>query len=603
MQLVSQGRTDRHALELVPPKHHFNCRSDRTRQTHHDGTRVVVRRLTVHGDDGIDPPDEASQDGVAALGSRGAQAAVLDGRGSRHARRGGRASVVVATTGVRGGGDGGASASLASVLPGLLAEAMAPLQSKIDALGAELRASNERVDALLLGPPHDVAAQANARHSPLHRMLSENGAIRQVFREKIIRTRLMLIDADMFAEVSRVCRDVVTEALPVKQHDIIPGRKSPPKIGARLTLTWNAFGDVVRDDFRSTLFKYPARLQWAMERKFPLRLNEDDIITMALCGCVETLEWARQKSLIDVYSPKACKGAGQDGHLRMLRNLIAGGCPMDGSEIAKVAASKGQLEILRWLKEQDCPWDKWTPLQAALYGHLETLQYLLDRPGDDALNVVWSNQVVLGDLVVECFRYALKHANFDVLQWIAERYDLPHLMEHSDYGFSLDMAVKLAIQLGYVKVVQWMVSELGATLPVRACALTVPNWQEHMVGEDRPVCVSHASLCKPWQPEHWYRHSYEGMSLWIRKKGCGCPRGCPPRRPRAWDEWEFEEYTEAHAHMWATARAVARGDKEWEWTDGDYDASYNELYRVGDEVTEDEDYDAKFAACYASLSC
>ena len=59
---------------------------------------------------------------------------------------------------------------------------------------------------------------------------------------------------------------------------------------------------------------------------------------------------------------------------------------------------------------------------------------------------------------------------------------------------------------------------------------------------------------------------------------------------------------EAHAHMWATARAVARGDKEWEWTDGDYNASYNELYRVGDEMTEDEDYDAKFAACYASLS-
>jgi hypothetical protein len=588
----------------------------------------------VHGDDGIDPPDEASQDGVAALGSRGAQAAILDRRGSRHARRDGRASVVVATTGVRGGGDGGASAALASVLPGLLSEVMAPLQSKIDALGAELRASNERMDSLLLGPPHDVAAQANARHSPLHRMLSENGAFRQVFFiEKIIRTRLTLIDTDMFAEVSRVCRDVVTEAIPVTPITFLRNRDSRRMIGARRTTAMHGLFQVLNEYRKVDLFEYPGRLKWALERKFPLVPNEDDSVLMARHGFVDTLEWARQKSLIK-HTPKTFRGAAQGGHLGMLTRLKSCGCPWDESafeaaaegghlhvleqlyiwndrkianeQACVAAASRGHLGILKWLRERRCPWDKWTPLEAARYGHLETLQYVLDCPGDDALNVVWSNQVVLGDLVVECFHYALRNGFFEVLRWIAERYDLPDLMEHSGYDFSLDTAVKLAIQLAFLEVVQWMVSELGATLPARACALADFGWVDQVDEEDRPD----SDLAMRWlhgkpngKPKHC-DHSHLGLTLWLIKKGCGCPGGCPARGPDAHGpgSWDCDDAVIAHAHMWATARAVARGDKEWEWTADDFDDSHETLERMGNEMPEDKDLDAKFEACYASLS-
>ena len=521
------------------------------------------------------------------------------------------------------GWDGGASAALASVLPGLLAGAMAPLQSKIDALGAELRASNERVDALLLGPPHDVAAQANARHSPLHRMLSENGAFRQVFIEKIIRTRLKLIDADMFAEVSRVCRDVVTEALP-----------RPAEMGARRTTAWcekdfRTHIGAARYGLKTTLFEYPARLQWAMERNFPVVPNEDDSFHMAHDGFVDTLEWARRKSLI-MYSLKTFRGAAQGGHLWMLKHLRSCGCPWDKSafaaaadgghlhvleqlyiwndrqinseEACAAAAGRGHLGILKWLRERRCPWDKRTPIEAARYGHLETLQYVLDSPGDDALNVVWSNQVVLGDLVVECFRFALANGFFEVLRWIGERYDLPDLMEDSDYLFSLDMAVKLAIQLGYLEVVQWMVSELGATLPARACALADINWEDNVDDEDHPDTDLYTRRLNG--APKYCDQSHVGLTLWLIKKGHGCPGGCPARGRGAHGTgtWDIGDAVTAHAHMWATARAVARGDREWEWTADDFHESHKTLDRICSDMPKDEDCDAKFEACYASLS-
>ena len=40
------------------------------------------------------------------------------------------------------------------------------------------------------------------------------------------------------------------------------------------------------------------------------------------------------------------------------------------------AAGAGQLEILKWLRENDFPWDEETCAAAALNGHLEVMQWL-----------------------------------------------------------------------------------------------------------------------------------------------------------------------------------------------------------------------------------
>jgi hypothetical protein len=38
------------------------------------------------------------------------------------------------------------------------------------------------------------------------------------------------------------------------------------------------------------------------------------------------------------------------------------------------AAEGGQLEVLQWLREQNCSWDAWTCAAAAFGGYLELLQ-------------------------------------------------------------------------------------------------------------------------------------------------------------------------------------------------------------------------------------
>jgi hypothetical protein len=39
------------------------------------------------------------------------------------------------------------------------------------------------------------------------------------------------------------------------------------------------------------------------------------------------------------------------------------------------AAGGGHLEVLKWARENDCPWDELTCVSAAKHGHLEVLQW------------------------------------------------------------------------------------------------------------------------------------------------------------------------------------------------------------------------------------
>ena len=58
------------------------------------------------------------------------------------------------------------------------------------------------------------------------------------------------------------------------------------------------------------------------------------------------------------------------------------------AEKCERAASFGQLETLRWLRDNGCPWDKETCLDAAREGHLGVFEWAL-REG--APNGIWSD--------------------------------------------------------------------------------------------------------------------------------------------------------------------------------------------------------------------
>jgi hypothetical protein len=60
---------------------------------------------------------------------------------------------------------------------------------------------------------------------------------------------------------------------------------------------------------------------------------------------------------------------GDGGHLEVLKWARENGCPW--SEWTCERGDGGHLEVLKWARENDCPWDWRTCANAAEGGHLE----------------------------------------------------------------------------------------------------------------------------------------------------------------------------------------------------------------------------------------
>lgn len=67
------------------------------------------------------------------------------------------------------------------------------------------------------------------------------------------------------------------------------------------------------------------------------------------------------------------------------------------------AAAGNQLSILKWLRQQNYPWDKWTSLEAAINSNLECLVWIL------ANGCPWNENILL---------YRKKH--HDIMRWLDE---------------------------------------------------------------------------------------------------------------------------------------------------------------------------------------
>lgn len=70
--------------------------------------------------------------------------------------------------------------------------------------------------------------------------------------------------------------------------------------------------------------------------------------------------------------------AARKGHIHILQWLKEIGCIWNES-VCGNAASGGQLAALQWLKENGCPWNHTTCISAAISGHLGILQWLREN--------------------------------------------------------------------------------------------------------------------------------------------------------------------------------------------------------------------------------
>ena len=89
-------------------------------------------------------------------------------------------------------------------------------------------------------------------------------------------------------------------------------------------------------------------------------------------GHLEVLKWLRENGC--PWDEETCRYAAYGGHFEVLKWARANDCPWDKTTCTR-AAEGGQLEVLKWARANGCPWDEDTCAYAALNGHLELLKW------------------------------------------------------------------------------------------------------------------------------------------------------------------------------------------------------------------------------------
>ena len=96
---------------------------------------------------------------------------------------------------------------------------------------------------------------------------------------------------------------------------------------------------------------------------------------------LELLKWAREEKKCE-WDEETINVAVNQRNLEMVKYCVANECPIDGWA-CKIAASGGQLEMLKYLHEEaKAPWGSWTANWATESGHLHILEYLVERKFD-----------------------------------------------------------------------------------------------------------------------------------------------------------------------------------------------------------------------------
>jgi hypothetical protein len=64
-----------------------------------------------------------------------------------------------------------------------------------------------------------------------------------------------------------------------------------------------------------------------------------------------------------------------NGHISVLQWLIENRYTCLDAQICAYAAMNGQLELMKWARQNDCPWDMWTCTYAQVWDHRDILQW------------------------------------------------------------------------------------------------------------------------------------------------------------------------------------------------------------------------------------
>ena len=153
---------------------------------------------------------------------------------------------------------------------------------------------------------------------------------------------------------------------------------------------------------------------------------------VAATNKLEFLKWAREVKHCE-WDGKTIKVAAFRGNLEMLKYCFSNGCPYDEEESCKHAARKGHLDCVRFLFDKVKPsrdTEKEAAQQAACGGHVEILKYFVDtrKISDEVKSVCVGNTTMYGQL--DCLKYLVEEAKVPLNYWEDIAYARYH--EHSE---------------------------------------------------------------------------------------------------------------------------------------------------------------------------
>ena len=143
-------------------------------------------------------------------------------------------------------------------------------------------------------------------------------------------------------------------------------------------------------------------------------------------GQLEILKWLRENDF--PWNEETCARAALFGHLELLQWAHENGCPWKQNTCSATAEGR-HLEVLQWARANGCPWDEWTCSDAAYGGHLEVLQWAR------ANGCHWNE---------ETCEYTAWEGHLKVLQWLRAN-DCPWVED----------TCSAAAEGGHLEVLQW----------------------------------------------------------------------------------------------------------------------------------------------------
>jgi hypothetical protein len=139
---------------------------------------------------------------------------------------------------------------------------------------------------------------------------------------------------------------------------------------------------------------------------------------------LELLKWAREEKKCE-WDYKTINVAASQGNLEMVKYCVANECPIDEDACA-FAAFNGHLEVLKYLREEaKAPWDRKTATEAAFNGHLHILEYLVERKFDKYNTYACEDAAKKGHF--DCLKYLHETAK---AQWDSEAVEGAHENNH-----------------------------------------------------------------------------------------------------------------------------------------------------------------------------